>query len=262
VNWRPFCTSVKDQGTCGSCSAFGTIAAWETLIRILNRDPDLEVDLSESDLFACAGGDCYTGAYMHKILNQALEGVCREECLPYKPITRECGEDRCEEWTKGAYKLAAWKYVYDEEEMKELLETGPIIATIEVHQSFLHYKSGVYHNLGADDPVIGLHCVAVVGCDDDLGAWLIKNSWGEDWGMNGYAWVKYGDSKIDDTMYCIVAEPEPIEPPPEPSPEPQPEPEPEPQPSPEPEPEPEPKTLWELFIEWLRQIIEKLFFFL
>jgi len=262
IDWRDYCTPVKDQDTCGACSAFGTIAAWESHLKIKKS---LEVDLSESDLFACAGGDCFDGAYMHHVLNTARDkGCCREDCLPYKPVTRTCGEDRCENYLQGAYKIKEWKYLYSVEDMKSALNNGPIIATLDVHQSLMHYKDGVYHSLGADDPVIGSHCVAVVGYDDNKQAWLIKNSWGEDWGINGYAWIKYGDSRIDDTMYCLEAILDPIEPlpepepTPEPSPEPSPEPEPQPEPVPGPEPIPQPKTVWELLIKMLKDFIKRL----
>jgi hypothetical protein len=89
-----------------------------------------------------------------------------------------------------------------------------------VHQSFMNYKSGVYHSLGLNDPILGGHCIAIVGYDDDLGAWLVRNSWGTDWGMDGYAWVKYNDSEIDSCMYQVVPDGEvPPQPnPPSPSP--------------------------------------------
>jgi hypothetical protein len=68
----------------------------------------------------------------------------------------------------------------------------------------MNYVSGVYHNLGANDPVVGGHMIAIVGYSDALGAWLLRNSWGTEWGMAGYCWIKYGDSDIDNTMYQIV----------------------------------------------------------
>ncbi len=38
--------------------------------------------------------------------------------------------------------------------------------------------------------------MVLVGWDDDRGAWLMKNSWGEDWGENGYCWIAYGSNRI------------------------------------------------------------------
>src|SRR5699024_1125039 len=43
----------------------------------------------------------------------------------------------------------------------------------------------------------GGHFLLIVGYSDALGAWLCKNSWGTGWGMSGYGWIAYGDSRID-----------------------------------------------------------------
>lgn len=103
--------------------------------------------------------------------------------------------------------------------MKELLDQGIALATtMMVHQSFMNYVSGVYHNLGSSDPPLGGHMIACVGYDDNLGAWLIRNSWGIKWGMEGYVWIQYGDSDIYE-MYQLIPTDDPIPPqPPTPSP--------------------------------------------
>ena len=219
TDWRSFCSQVRDQGSCGSCSAFGTIGAWEPLIRIQANDASLDIDLSESDLFSCSGGTCEGGNTVENVLNRALYGVCLESCLPYRPIDRSCGEGRCNKWWETGKKLKEWLPVDDTGEMKSLLDRGPLAGTMAVHQSFLNYVDGVYHNLGIMDPVVGYHMIAIVGYEDSLGAWLIRNSWGTGWGMNGYCWIKYGDSEIDVEMYYL--EPDgPIDPEPEPEPQP------------------------------------------
>ena len=45
------------------------------------------------------------------------------------------------------------------------------------------------------DEAYGNHCVSIVGWDNDRSAWLIRNSWGDEWGQNGYGWMSYS-SKI------------------------------------------------------------------
>jgi cathepsin L len=40
------------------------------------------------------------------------------------------------------------------------------------------------------------HAVLLIGWDDEKQAWLIKNSWGEQWGEKGFAWIKYGSNNI------------------------------------------------------------------
>jgi hypothetical protein len=211
------CFPIQDQGDCGSCTGFGTTGGWE---------PFIGVKLSEKDLFFCGGGSCEDGADMDQILNQACTGVCTEKCDPYDASTYDgndssCGSGRCINYIVGQRRLSSAPSVTDVIQMKALLNTGPLVTTMECHQSFLNYVSGVYHNLGASDPIVGGHCVAIVGYDDLQGAWLLRNSWSTDWGQGctvdgqptpGYCWIAYGDSQIDTEMYQLIpAEPTPIE---------------------------------------------------
>ena len=142
---------------------------------------------------------------MERTLNRALRGVATEKCDPYRDWDHACGEGRCAEWWEGARKLKSWKRLTNKAEMRYYLENyGPLVGVMAVHQSFLHYKgNGVYHSLGPQDPIIGYHCISVMGFDDEKGAWLIRNSWGEDWGISGYCWIKFGDSQIDREMFFI-----------------------------------------------------------
>jgi C1A family cysteine protease len=218
---RNWLSSIRDQGQCGSCVAHGIIGAWEGCIRIKENIINDPIDISERDLFFCAGGSCSSGSYMDSALNHAVDpGVCLEECCPYNGVDHSCGEGRCDNWWTTGKKLKSWREVRNKEEMKSLLNSTPLVSTMMVHQSFINYKSGVYHSLGLGDPILGGHCIGIVGYDDDLGAWLVRNSWGTDWGMEGNAWVKYGDSEIDSCMYQLEPDGEiPPQPtPPNPSP--------------------------------------------
>lgn len=201
IDWRNMCTPIRDQGSCGSCTAFGSIGCWEANLKILLH---LDADLSERDLFFCSGGLCEFGNTVENTLNRAIRGIATEECCPYIAVDSGCGSGRCSEWWLNGFKLESWLSINAIEQMKEALKQGPLVGVMDVHESFLHYISGVYHSLGADDPVVGGHCITIVGYDDSLGAWLIRNSWGTGWGMQGYCWIQYGDSAINDIMYQIV----------------------------------------------------------
>jgi len=216
---RKWASSIRDQGNCGSCTAFGTIGAWEGCIRVAENDPNFLIDLSERDLFCCSGGFCELGNTMEAVLNQTRDvGTCTEDCCSYDALDHFCGQGRCDNWWIDGKKVKIWNAITDTDKMKEALDSTPLVSTMEVHQSFMNYKSGVYHSLGVNDPILGGHCIAIVGYDDELGAWLVRNSWGTDWGMDGYAWVQYGDSEIDTEMYLLIPDEEP--PPPSPSPSP------------------------------------------
>ncbi len=102
---------------------------------------------------------------------------------------------------KGFRKAVCWNYVSSppdklptvDELKKALIEHGPISAGIVFDSCFQDYKAGVFNEKNLQDIN---HVVLLVGWDDKKQAWLIKNSYGESWGENGFAWVKYGSNNI------------------------------------------------------------------
>ena len=151
------------------------------------------------------------GNTVEATLNQFMKGVCTEDCLPYKDQDQQCRQGICPNWWLKAKKLAGWNSITIETEMKALLDTVPLNGTMEVHQSFLNYVSGVYRHLGLKDPVVGRHDIGVYGYSDKLGAHLIRNSWGIGWGQGcvvngitrpGYCWISYGE--LDPEMQQLI----------------------------------------------------------
>jgi hypothetical protein len=81
----------------------------------------------------------------------------------------------------------------DEIAMKRaILNHGAIVSGIHVTDAFRRSRLSEYGVFRKDKSGKVNHYVTVLGWDDSKGAWLIKNSWGEDWGDLGYMWVKYG----------------------------------------------------------------------
>jgi hypothetical protein len=216
VDWEDYCQSIQDQGNCGSCTAFGTSGVAEANFKIKLH---LVVKMSETDLFACSGGYCQLGNYVEPVLDKLVKGVASLECRPYVDVDTVCGIGRCNNWWETGSRIESWKSIRTIDEMKEALKNGPLVGVMDVHQSFMNYISGVYHSLGTSDPILGGHCIGIIGYSDELGAWKCRNSWGIGWGMNGYFWIKYGDSGIDGEMWSVVPsdkKPDPEEPGPSP----------------------------------------------
>lgn len=184
-------TPVKDQGSCGSCWAFATHAAYEGSYAILNK---VFVDSSEQDTLDCSGaGDCNGGWWAYDYLIGT--GSAKETDYPYTAVQGTCRSD-----VERSYKAVAWGYVDSTREIptvdalkQALCEYGPLAVAVEVTPAFLAYTSGVFNENSAGQVN---HGVNLVGWDDAKGAWRIKNSWGEGWGESGYMWIAYGSNSI------------------------------------------------------------------
>ncbi|MFH1313816.1 MAG: C1 family peptidase [Candidatus Eisenbacteria bacterium] len=186
-------TSIKNQGGCGSCWAFCAAAAMESQILIHSG---MDEDLSEQAVLDCntEGDDC-GGGWMESAYDLWMDyGAVREACVPYHEVDDEpCSQESCE----VAATLDDYYYVGDTaNDIKQAVLNGPVAVAMSVCGGFGSYTSGCY-----EDSCIDInHGVTIVGWDDTMcggaGAWIVKNSWGPDWGENGYIYMKYGTCLI------------------------------------------------------------------
>lgn len=203
IDWT---TSIKDQGGCGSCVAFGTLASLEALLKIRTyKDHDKNIDLSEAHLFYCNNRDCLPGKpnsgwNMTPACDYLKNnGVPDEDCYPYTDHNQPC--NTCQDWESkiGYTKIPSWDHTLDIDKMKDnIVNNGPQITGMAVYEDFWDYLSGVYEHVQGD--LEGYHCVSVVGFDDTNECWICKNSWGTDWGEKGWFRIKYGECGIDDVF--------------------------------------------------------------
>jgi len=225
IDWRNheghnFLDAPPDQGKCRSCVAFGTAAAVSARARITKQLPLDNPEahrfspLSPAQMFYCiaerTGFNCKKGWMIDDALKvMQFQGVVPESCFPYTS-----GDQPCKESADCRSKITKVKSFHSASTiagMKEqLLSGGPIITSMSLYDDFQTYVSGVYvPTRGAKR--LGGHCVAVVGFDDhkayrangrpQVGAWLCKNSWSEQWGEKGYFWIGYGHCGIDSEMW-------------------------------------------------------------
>ena len=97
-------------------------------------------------------------------------------------------------------KISGWSWVANNvTDIKESLDNGPVPCGMGVYEDFMYYTGGVYEYTGGED-YLGGHAVLIVGWDDDpvdapgKSCWIVKNSWGTDWGENGYCRIKMNDA--------------------------------------------------------------------
>jgi C1A family cysteine protease len=210
-------TPVRNQGSCGGCWAFATAAALETAVLLKNGGDATALELSVAQLLSCAAtvpGRCGGGiqgdavGYMkdHYIATNtelafaypAVNSLtCNNYSAPSNLYKASAGG-----WVSGSIFLPSPSM----EQMKTAIcRYGSIAASINATENFKHYASGVY-DLNDNPTVFPNHVIQIIGWDDDIQAWLIKNSWDTDWGIGGFGWVKYGTNVIGGYAVWIEAQ--------------------------------------------------------
>jgi C1A family cysteine protease len=195
-----YTTSVKNQGNCGSCVAFGTVAVMETTYKRKTNNPTGLIDLSEAHLFYChgraEGRTCLNGWWPENALVKSQDiGVTTEPNYPYTAGDQNCTGLNAG-WANDLAKVTGSTKLTSPAAMKDWIANhGSITGCFVVYQDFFSYASGVYeHVTGA---MAGGHCVEIIGYDDNLGCWICKNSWGTGWGEAGYFRIAYGQCAIE-----------------------------------------------------------------
>ncbi|XP_042910064.1 cathepsin L-like peptidase [Parasteatoda tepidariorum] len=192
VDWREqgLVTPVKDQGDCGSCWAFSTTGSLEGQHK---KKTGQLISLSEQNLVDCTwvyeNNGC-NGGWMDNAFKYIQDnlGIDTEVSYPYTAnaslnclFKKENVGANC----TGYVDIGSG----DEESLKKAVATvGPISVAIDASQpSFHSYQSGIYDEEFCSTSELD-HAVLVVGygTENGLDYWLVKNSWGTSWGMNGY----------------------------------------------------------------------------
>lgn len=180
-------TPVKNQASCGSCYSFAASATYEGWK--LNTEGNT-YDLSEQYFMMKAKaigpyGGC-SGWYLDTSMNLLKNyGVPAETCCPYKGYETACPSN-----CTGTYKIASFSNTSTAAGIKAAINAGrPVNVGFAVYSDFDYYSSGVYRYTSGS--LRGYHAVCVVGYDDGLQCFRVKNSWGTGWGESGYFRIGY-----------------------------------------------------------------------
>jgi C1A family cysteine protease len=199
VNWTAAgaVTDVKNQGDCGSCWSFSTCGSMEGLNAIKN---DQLVSLSEAQLMDCSwfygNKACDGGSMVAALEYSAKRGLMNDTVYPYTGKTSilcKYKEDEVQ-FKNSGHTMVTPNSV---EQLMAATVQQPISIAVEANQaSWQNYKSGVITS-GCGQQLD--HGVLVVGygeTEKNVSYWLVKNSWGVTWGMEGYLMIEKSGANI------------------------------------------------------------------
>lgn len=210
-------TPVENQMPCGTCWAFAATATWEHSYRKIYGTGAVP-DVSEQDMISCGvtssgadAGACEGGNTDRALDYMKAYRAATEASYPYTGNNAPCQN---KPKVHGAYywsRLAPGDKFPTLNEVKAMVLLYGAVATYMKAgvSTFIGYGGGVYNGYPSTDSTWDVdHAVTIVGWCDDKNAWIIKNSWGPNWGpYGGYAYVDYNTSNIGRYVYYVYPRP-------------------------------------------------------
>ncbi|XP_046390659.1 dipeptidyl peptidase 1-like [Ischnura elegans] len=217
-----YVSPVRNQQQCGSCFAFASAAQLESRIRILTNNEKQPV-FSPQDIVSCTkyAQGC-EGGFPYLIAGKYAQdfGMVEEEYNQYQGIDTQCTTPA----DAPRHYVAEYGYVggyygatNEENMMLALVNNGPLVIGYMVYPDFHNYAGGVYQHTGLTsrfNPFYETnHAVLIVGYgveqETGLKYWIVKNSWGENWGLDGYFLIRKGTNECGIESIAVDVHPIP-----------------------------------------------------
>merc|ERR1711963_1256914 len=165
---------VKNQGSCGSCWAFGAIGAMEAAWNMAGNG---KVVLGEQMLVDCSVGDC-NGGWVDRALDHIINvgGAPMESDYPYTARNGNCHYTN----SMSAASISSYKYINAKT------------------QGIDHLADSICSKYSYN------HAVINVGYDMNEGYWLVRNSWSASWGEAGHIKMKMGSNICNSEHYAWI----------------------------------------------------------
>lgn len=221
IDRRAQCSPIEDQGDEGSCSAHAAAGALEFLqIKEMTGpqvyDPGTFEKVSRNFIYyqeRAMEGTANTDAGATTLLDACKTlmniGVCRESVWPYSQDTLFTAPSDDAVAEAALHKVQNYYGLDANYQLKQCLWFGfPFMLGFQVFESFMSDEvaaNGIMPMPSAGDQIVGGHAVLAVGYDDSKQTFIIRNSWGPNWGQAGYFEMPYAfmNSQYCDDFYTL-----------------------------------------------------------
>lgn len=219
--WPKYISPVMDQGWCGSdwAISLATIASDRFAIQSNGAE---KVILSPQTLLSCnvRGQRGCDGGHIDIAWRFAsIHGLVDEDCFPYQAKMSRCPYKRFDDLIgdgcrpvvpqrTSRYRVGPpGRLMKEQDIMYDIMQSGPIQAVMTVYQDFFHYRDGIYrHSRYGDNELKGYHSVRMIGWGERNGDryWIMANSWGPEWGENGYFRIARGEDESGIESFIVT----------------------------------------------------------
>jgi len=225
LDWRKkdgknFLDPIITQGDCGSCYGISTVRMLSARNRVRSGNPQEPAFSINFPLYCAEYNQACDGGYgfLHTKWSEDV-GLIPEQCSPFSQGGGGCKSSmaKCD---MGAKRYRALNHHYvggyyggsDADLIRtELMSNGPLVMSFEPKEDFMYYKNGIYKS-GADKIHQEWqqvdHAVLLVGLGEENGQryWTMQNSWGKDWGEDGFFRMDRGNDESGCESIVVAAE--------------------------------------------------------
>ncbi|XP_043937485.1 cathepsin L-like proteinase [Protopterus annectens] len=198
VDWRTknCVTEVKQQGNCHSCWAFSTVGAVESRYCVKHH---YRYSFSVQQLVDCDEKNCGCRPGYPDYAYQYIEanGLMKENDYPYKAEEGKCLYNKSH---AIPINISCIAHVNRQDIAGDVSKYGPTSAAISLGNDIHLYKNGVYENRNCNKEKVS-HAIIIDGYGPDY--WIVRNSWGKQWGIRGYMLLKRNLCHIEDHVLSV-----------------------------------------------------------
>lgn len=215
IDLRKDFTAIKDQGEMGACSSFALVSIFEYILK-KNRQPD--IDLSEHFVYYNArkkGGASRadSGSSLSDIIRTLkADGVCLERLFPYDSddLSKEPPVEAIDD-ARMRKVVVAKNVKKDLHHIKSAVAEGyPVAVSLKIYNSFQPRRGFV--RIPSENEIqheqSGNHAMVICGYNDETHFFVVRNSWGREFGDKGYCYIPYGYIENENLLNgaCIITE--------------------------------------------------------